>query len=128
MHMTDYLEAALINHVLRNTPYIVPATLYVGLCTADPGETGSIANEVTGGGYARQAISFDAPTGGVTQNSLDVVFPQATADWGTITHVIIADAATAGNVLFYGALTASKQILVGDIFKIPAGSLTITFD
>lgn len=61
--MTNYLENALFNHVLRDTPYTSPSTLYVALHTADPTEVGA-TGEVSGSSYARQAITFVAPTDG----------------------------------------------------------------
>ena len=124
--MSNYLETALFNEVLRATNYAAPTTVYVGLHTADPTDAGSGA-EVTGGAYARQAVTFGAPTDGAGSNSAAVTFPQATANWGTITHFGIWDAATAGNLLLHGALTASKTVNTGDVFTFPVGQLTVTF-
>lgn len=123
--MSNYLEGALVNAVLRNTSYTSPTTVYVALYTSDPGETDA-GTEVSGGSYARQAATFGAPSNGVTTTSADLTYPVATANWGTITHVGIRDALTAGNLLFYGALDASKTINSGDQFKILAGNLTVT--
>ena len=125
--LTDYLENKLLDHVLRNVAYTPPATVYVGLFTAAPGETGG-GTEVSGGGYARQAVSFSAAANGQTSNSADITFPVATANWGTITHIALFDAATAGNMLWYGALSASKTIQTGDQFIIKAGNLTCSLD
>lgn len=124
---SDYLEEALLNHVLRNTAYTAPATVYLALFTTAPGEAGG-GTEVSGGGYARQAISFNAPSGGTCTNSADVNFPQATADWGTIQGFGIFSAATGGNLLFYGNFTVAKQVLNGDYFTVPVGQLSITLD
>jgi hypothetical protein len=123
---TDYLEAALLNHVLRNVAYTSPTTVYVGLFTAAPGETGG-GTEVSGNGYARQAVTFGAPSGGTCENSAQVTFPAASGgNWGTITHFALFDASTAGNMLIYGALTASKVINDGDVFTFPVGNLDIS--
>lgn len=124
---TDYLEDKLLDHTLRNVAYTPPTTIYVGLFTSAPGETGG-GTEVSGGDYARQAATFDAAANGQTSNSADIVFPVATADWGTITHIALFDADTAGNMLYYGALSVSKIIQVGDQFIIKAGNLTISLD
>jgi hypothetical protein len=40
----------------------------------------------------------------------------------------VFDAATSGNLLAYGALSASKAIGAGDVFRIPAGDLDITLN
>lgn len=122
---SNYLENALINAVLRNTTYTSPATVYVGLYTSDPTDA-NIGTEVSGNAYARQAVTFDAPSNGVTQNSAAVEFPQATGSWGTVAYIGILDAATSGNLLFHTALDVSKTIDTGDVFRISTGALTVT--
>ncbi len=125
--MSNYLENAIINHFLRNSSVSSPTTVYVALYTSDPTDD-DIGTEVSGGGYARQAVTFSEPSNGVTSNTNVILFPVATSDWGTITHVGIKDAATGGNLLFHGALTSSKIIETGDQLVIPSGGLTITLD
>lgn len=124
---SNYLENAVINAVLRNTSYTSPTTVYVGLFTTDPTDAGS-GTEVSGGSYARTAVTFSAPSNGVTSNSADVEFPQATASWGSVTHIGIHDAASSGNLLFHTVLDTTKTIDSGDIFKIASGNLTVTLD
>ena len=123
--MSNYLEDALINATLRNTTYTSPATVYVGLFTTDPTDAGT-GTEVTGGSYARKAITFGAPSNGVSVNSVAVEFDQATASWGTVTHFGILDASTSGNLLYHGALTASKVIDDGDVFKFAISAVSVT--
>jgi hypothetical protein len=123
--MSTYLEDALINATLRNTSYTSPATVYLALYTSDPTDADT-GTEVSGGSYARQAITFGAPSNGVSTNSAAIEFPQATGTWGTITYVGIRDALTTGNLLYHTALDASKTIASGDIFKIAIGSLSVT--
>lgn len=123
--MSNYLENAMINAVLRNTSYTSPATVYVGLHTADPTDAGT-GTEVSGGSYARTSVTFGSPSNGVSTNSAAVEFPQATADWGTVSHIGIWDASSTGNLLFHTALDTSKAIATGDIFKIASGNLSVT--
>ena len=123
--MSNYLENGLLNAVLRSTSYSSPATVYVGLYTSDPGEDNS-GTEVSGGSYARKSAAFNAPSNGVCTNSAAVEFDQATGNWGTVSHVALLDAITSGNLLFYTDITTSKTIETGDIFKIAAGSLSVT--
>ncbi len=122
---SNYLENALINGTLRATTYTAPTTVYVALFLNDPGE-GASGTEVSGNGYARQSATFAAPSNGAASTNADVQFPQATGSQGTITHFAIFDALTTGNMLYYGALTTSKTIDTGDVFKIASGSLTVT--
>lgn len=122
---SNYLENALINGTLRATTYTAPTTVYVGLFTSDPTDAGS-GTEVSGNAYARQSATFAAPSNGAATTNADVQFPQATGNWGTITHFAIFDALTTGNMMYHGALTSSKTIETGDVFKIASGSLTVT--
>jgi hypothetical protein len=123
--MSNFLENALINATLRNTTYTSVATVYVSLWTSDPTDAGS-GTEVSGGSYARTAVTFGAPSNGVTTNSADVTFPTATASWGTVGWIGIYDASTSGNLLYHTPLDTSKTIDTGDIFKISTGNLSVT--
>lgn len=124
--MSNFLEAALINATLRNTSYTSPATVYLALYTSDPTDADT-GTEVTGNAYVRQAITFGAPSNGVSTNSAAIEFPQATGSWGTVAYVGIRDASTSGNLLFHTALDASKAIATGDVFRIAIGSLSVAF-
>ncbi len=125
--LTDYAENKLLDHVLGTTSYTFPSQAYLGLFTAAPSDSGG-GTEVTGGSYARVAIDFDAASGGATDLTADCTFTQASANWGTITHVAIFDASTSGNMLMWGALASSKVIDSGDTFKILAADLDVTLD
>jgi len=123
--MSNYLENALINVTLRATSYTAPTTVYVALYTTDPTDADT-GTEVTGGSYARTAVTFAAPSNGVSTNSADVTFPTCTAGWGVVTHIGLRDASTAGNLLYHTPLDTSKTIDTGDIFKISTGNLSVT--
>ena len=122
---SNYLENALVNHVLRNTALSSPTTVYLALFTDDPTDADS-GTEVSGGSYARQAVAFDAPSDGATANTSDIEFPEATASWGTVSHIGIYDALTDGNLLFHTNATVSKAIASGDQLIIKAGELDVT--
>ena len=124
---SDYLENKVLDHVLRNTSYTSPTTVYVGLYTTNPTDTNS-GTEVTGGSYARQALSVTTASAGIVTSSADVTFPQCTVLWGSVGFIGILDAVTSGNLLMHTALTTAKTIDVGDILKITSGNLTVTLD
>ena len=123
--MSNYLENALINATLRNTSYTSPATIYLALFTTDPTDANT-GTEVTGGSYARQAITMGAPSNGVSLNTAAIEYPQATAPYGTVGWIGIMDALTTGNLLYHTPLDVSKAIDSGDIFKVAIGSLSVT--
>jgi hypothetical protein len=125
---TNYLEGKIIDHMLRNQAYTPPTTVYLGLFTSAPSDAGG-GTEVSGGSYARQAVALTAASGaGASENSADITFPQATADWGTVTHCALFDAVSGGNMLMYTPLDASKTVNNGDTFKINASDLDIVID
>lgn len=115
MPLSNTRAAAILNQEFRT------GTVYLALYTSNPtgADTGT---EVSGGGYARQPITFSAPAleGGkqTIKNSAKVEFPVATADWGTITHIGIRDAATGGSLIAFAELKAPRTILAGDRFVI----------
>jgi hypothetical protein len=127
-NMTDYLRDAIINEALRNTD-LAAITPYLALFTTATDRDGGGTEVVTTGGtlYARQAITFSAPSNGVTANSADVTFPEAGANWGTISHAAIMDSDTegAGNMLFQGALNASQVVNTGNIISFAAGDVDV---
>ena len=125
---SDYLEAAVLNHVFRNTALTSPTTVYVGLWNGDPTDTGLGGTEVTTtiDATGRKAATFGAPSGGVIASTADVDFGAADAG-ATITHFAIMDAASAGNMLAHGALVGGSQtISTGNDVKFATGNLTVT--
>lgn len=132
MSASNYLENAILDHVLGGGDYTRPATVYLSLHTADPGETG--ANETSGTNYARKSVTnnntnFPAAASGVkTLNVTQTFATPGSGGWGTVTHFGIWDASSAGNFLFGGALTVSKAINSGDTVQFSGGNLTVTAD
>jgi len=124
--MTTYLKNELVDHVLRNAAYASPNALYVALFTTATGDDGS-GTELSAGGYARQALTVDAPSDGATANTSAVTFGPATEDWGTVTHCAIYDAETNGNMLMHDALSTSRPIGDGDELEFAAGDLDVVF-
>jgi hypothetical protein len=122
---SDYTENKVVDHVLGTATFTKPTAVYVALFTAAPSDSGG-GTEVSGGSYARVAATFSAASGGATSNSGVIDFGTASASWGTITHMAIFDASTAGNMLAWAPLAASKTVASGDAFQVPAGSLTVS--
>ena len=123
---SDYLENALLDHVFRNTALTSPTNVYVALYTVAPTDAGG-GTEVSGSGYARQAITFGAASGGSITNTTVVSSTASGGNFGNIVAVGIFDAITAGNLLAWDAVT-STTINDGDTFRIEIGNHTITLD
>ena len=156
-NFTDFAENHLIDFLFRGQALGItgataaansgPATLYVGLWTTTlvDASTGATAGEVTGGSYARVAVtsaltawagtqaaaSTTASTGtnGTTSNNAAITFPAPTAAWGVITYAAICDAATGGNMLIWAPVTIAKTVNNGDPApSIPAATFTFQID
>ena len=129
MSKTDYLENKVLDHTLGKTSYTMPS-VWVGLFTAAPSDAGG-GTEVTGGSYARKSTAgadWAAASGGASSNANAITFVTPTGSWGTVTHFGLFDAATAGNLLRWGALAVSKTIGSGDPVSFAVGELDVTED
>src|SRR3990167_2172417 len=100
----DFLENKLLDHVLRNTLYTQPATVYSALFTVIPSDsTGGTEVTNASSGYTRVATTFvtaGVTTAGSTQNSGAVTFGTAAAAY-TVVGRGLMDAITAGNLLYW---------------------------
>ena len=128
MSLSNTFETNVLTWMFTADAVTRPTSWYLALFTSNPDEDGS-GTEVSGSGtaYARQSVSFTV-SGNTASNSAAVEFPTATASYGTVTHVGVYDASTAGNLIAYAALTTSKAIDTGDVLRIPASDLDITLE
>lgn len=142
---SDFLEKRVLDVFIGGATYTPPANLHIALYTTGTlteTSTGGLpgAVEVTGGGYARgvstnnatnwpaAASTADNPPRTRKSNANAISFPTATADWGNITQWAIVDAATGGNIYYYGTFDVAKQILEGDTATLPPGAIKIYED
>ena len=132
---SNYLEDAILDHILGGGDFTRPGTVYIALWTSalDDTSDGATSGEVSGGSYARVAVTnnatnFPAASSGAKSNGTTITFPTATAGWGTVTYVAILDSATlgAGNVLFWADLAASKTVNNGDTASFAVDALSFT--
>jgi hypothetical protein len=99
-----------------------PATLYIGLYTASPNPDGTGGTEVTGGSYARVAVTNDAThwpaaAGGSKHNALAVTFATATANWGSVVAAGIFAAISGGTPYYFDDLDDARTVNNGDGFS-----------
>ena len=141
--LTDYAENKVVDALMRGQALGAPATLYIGLDTVACTETGG-GTEVTGGSYARVAVTSSltnwagtqaaastvasSGTSGTTSNNAVITFPTPTATWGAVVSVRFWDAASAGNAWICTPLSINKTINQGDAVTFPAASLTFQVD
>ncbi len=153
---SNFLENEILDHVLGETArnYTPSSALHLALFTGTAStvlaalESGTNANssgnwgyhevvsygtDSSASGYTRKPVNFNTASGGSATNNGNVTFPAATSNYtnssgggSTVTCIAVVDAATDGNVLFYGQLNSSKEILNGDTFQISDANLTIS--
>ena len=123
--MSNTLENEILDHILATGSYTMPSAVYLGLSVASMGEDAS-GTELSGSGYARQAATFSAASGGTTSNSGTITFPTATGSWGSVGFWSLWDASSSGTMLLHGSFTTAKTISSGDVLRVSAGDLDIT--
>lgn len=125
--LSDYAEKLLLDWLMTTGSATRPTAWYVALYTAAPSDSGG-GTEVSGFGYSRQAltVSAGATPGGTTSNTAALTFTASGGNWGIVTHIGIFDAATAGNLLWHGSMTAQKQIDDGDTLEFSIGNIDLT--
>jgi hypothetical protein len=107
-----------------------PATWYIALYTALPADDGSGGTEVSGGSYARAAVTnnatnFPAASGRQKSNALAITFAQATANWGTVVGVGFFTASSGGTPVYKKALVTNRTVQTGDTFSFAATQLVL---
>lgn len=125
--LSDYSEKLLLDWLMTTGAATRPTAWYVALYTAAPSDSGG-GTEVSGSGYSRQTVTFAAASspGGTTSNTGVVSFTASGGSWGTISHIGIFTAATGGNLLWHGGLTASKIVGDGDTLEFAIGNIDLT--
>lgn len=124
MSVSNYLEDKIMDLVFNGVSYAGQSTVYVKLHTGDPGEncTANAATETT-----RKAVTFGASSGGVVTSDSAATWTGVAAT-ETYSHISAWDASTAGNPLWYGAMTTPKAVTAGETFAFAIGELTVSLD
>lgn len=109
-------------------------SFYVALHSSDPGDAGDqTTNEVSYTGYARVAVARSAGgwtvSGNQVSNTATVQFGECTAGSATATHFSVGlESSGAGDILYSGALSASRSISSGITPLFNASALVGTVD
>ena len=125
--LTNVAENRLLDHLCLVTAWTPTSPLKVALFTVTPGEAGG-GTEVSGGAYARTNVTFGSAANGSIGNTNDVIFPTASASWGTVVAVAVYDSAGAPVMILYGPTAVGKLVEQGDEYRLPVGAITLTAD
>lgn len=123
--MGTFLANELLDHVFGVGSYS-PPTVYVGLSTADPTDSGGGISEPSNNYSVTAHSAWDTASSGATENTGTITFPTPSGSWGTITHHFLEDGSS--NLLFYGALDTSQTPDTDDTVQYADGALDITLD
>ena len=128
MNTTYFLNLVAGNVFGSKKSPTIPEKYYLGLSSTAPSLDGSgVTEPSSGAGYARvELTSLSTPVEGVVTNSSAIDFAESTAEWGTMTHFVIYDAPSDGNLLMYGELSASRRVEAATIMTIKIGSLDLS--
>lgn len=143
--LSAYYEEKILENIFKQQPIAAGgATLYIGLHTADPTDTGLVAELTIGtNDYARATISTDATVsatdnfssvsadGNSISSTKDITFAEATPNgWGDVSWFSIWTAATNGSCIATGQVNAGSTVTVSanTQLRFPSGQLTLTID
>lgn len=93
---------------------------HISLHSGAPG-AGGTANELSGGGYARQACTFGAAVNGVRTLSNQPTFSVGAGT--TVSHYVVWDGSTPKDI---GAFSASETFTNAGTYKVSGSTITIT--
>ena len=119
-------SSAVLDSVLGGDTYVPAAGYQFALYTVAPTQFGG-GTEVSGGGYARVSVANNATTfpdavSGVKSLGIQVAFPTATGDWGTVVAWGL-HSASGDNLVMFGALGSSVVVTTGDTPTFAVGSI-----
>jgi hypothetical protein len=123
--LADWAENAALDWLMGGATPTRPTNRYLALFTTATDDA-SGGTEMSGGGYARQAITCGAASGGTCSNTNEITFTISGVNPSPFTHAAVFDASTNGNRIWHGALTASKDLGDGDSIVFAAGDLDFT--
>lgn len=139
---SNYLETAILNHILGKTTFTATSNLWLGLWDSSDGELDDLSDgtsdgeiDTSGTGYARKLIANDTVTWGdalevpdnTRKNAIEITFPTATGTWGStsVDQIAILDASSGGNILYWSDLAVPKIITSGDTLRFNIGDISI---
>lgn len=128
MTTTYFLNSIMGNVFGSKTSPALPTRYYVGLSKTAPNINGTgVTEPSSSAGYARIALDMlSEPVDGAITNNDSVTFDESISAWGTVTHFVIYDAETGGNLLMYDALTTPRAVEEATVVIIKKGSLNLT--
>lgn len=129
MNTTYFLNLIAGNVFNTQTSPAIPSAYYIGLSSTTPTVLGTNVTEPTAAEYERIEITnFSIPENGIVRTTGTLSFPESASNWGTVTHYVIFDAPTGGNLLVYCALDGAKIIEQNTLTTFRAGEIEMALE
>lgn len=128
MTSTYFLNCIMGNVFKTKENPTLPNKVYLGLSSTAPAVDGSgVSEPLASAGYERvELTNLSEPSNGVISNDSEISFPESSASWGTVTHFVLYDAPTNGNLLMFNVLSQSRSVETATIVMVKTGSLKLT--
>ena len=128
MTSTYFLNCIMGNVFMTKLSPTLPKNVYLGLSTTAPSVDGTgVTEPLASAGYQRvELTSLSEPTNGIITNESEIQFDESSASWGDITHFVLYDAPTGGNLLMFNVLTQARRVETATIVMVKVGSLKLT--
>ncbi len=128
MTSTYFLNCIMGNVFMTKLSPTLPKKMYLGLSSTAPEVDGTgVSEPLASAGYQRvELTNLGEPVHGVISNSGEIQFDESSASWGTITHFVLFDSPTDGNLLMFNKLSQSRSVETATIVMVKTGSLKLT--
>lgn len=128
MTSTYFLNCIMGNVFMTKLSPTLPKKVYLGLSSTTPQVDGTgVSEPLASAGYQRvELTNLGEPVNGVVSNGDEIQFDESSASWGTITHFVLFDSPTDGNLLMFNQLFQSRSVETATIVMVKTGSLKLT--
>lgn len=128
MTSTYFLNCIMGNVFMTKLSPTLPKKVYLGLSSTAPQVDGTgVSEPLASAGYQRvELTNLGEPVNGVVSNGGEIQFDESSASWGTITHFVLFDSPTDGNLLMFNQLFQSRSVETATIVMVKTGSLKLT--
>lgn len=128
MTSTYFLNCIMGNVFMTKLSPTLPKKVYLGLSSTAPQVDGTgVSEPLASAGYQRvELTNLGEPVNGVVSNDGEIQFDESSASWGTITHFVLFDSPTDGNLLMFNQLSQSRSVETATIVMVKTWSLKLT--
>jgi hypothetical protein len=136
MSLANLLENNVLDAMLGVGATLLDTVLEIGLSLTMPDDDGTNITEPSGGGYARVSVdnnnvNWGDAVYGTKTNATDIIFPEATENWGTLLYWVLYSMGTPsiiGTIDDGAGVPTPLVVVTGNKIRFTPGSLRIMLD